>query len=73
MFLRREEPQQIATAYPVASIAYKICAGPTGYEVKFELHMRVFAISAGSIAIAPDGTIECSRKLEALMHDDKKR
>jgi len=73
VFLRREEPKQIAAPNSIAAIADQVRARSTGDEVEFKLSMRVPAVGAGCIAIAPQGAIERIRNVKTLTHGDKKR
>ena len=73
VFLRGEEPEEVAAADLVAAVAEEVGAATAGDEVELELDVMVAAIGGGEVGIAPDVAVECGRELEALQHVDKKR
>ena len=73
VFLRGEEPEEIAATDLVAAVAEQVGAATAGDEVELEFDVMVAAIGGGEIGVTPDVAVLRGRELEALQHGDKKR
>ena len=72
MLLRREEPEQVAAADLIVTVAKQIGARTTCDEVQLELCVVMPPVRTRRIGVTPCHTVEISGKFEPLQHGDKK-
>lgn len=72
VFLRGEEPEEIAAADFVAAIAEKIDAATVGDEIQFQFGIGVKAVGGGKVVVLPDAAIKPGLQMQMLTHDKKR-
>jgi hypothetical protein len=68
MFLRGEEPKQIAAADLVFTIRQQIKSAPLRDKVKLQLGVMVHRVGATVVAVMPEMAVECGGQFQLLAH-----